>query len=148
MKYILITTAILSIFLFGGCVSQSTYETLQKENESLKYKIEQQQLDNGNLEKELNLYKDIPYGSLASFATAPVGGSFKRVSVVDGFSFVSKNPYIVLISPLSAYHNAIRHGADPSWAVATYLGGGSIVTGKAYLERWSPMQDSSFGEVK
>jgi hypothetical protein len=55
----------LSLLVCGGCVSKADYETLQKENESLKSEVAQLQLDNGNLTiefarifKELNLYKD------------------------------------------------------------------------------------------
>jgi len=77
MKYLLIVIAILGIFLFGGCVSQSDYNTLQKENESLKYKIEQLQLDNTycetwfsnyRLEKVDNLFaRDVSLNELALF---------------------------------------------------------------------------------
>lgn len=73
------------------------------------------------------------------------GLSTNTSTISNGKSFVLKNPYIVLISPLSAYHNAIRQGADPSWAVATYLGGGSVEVGRVYLQRWSPIQDNNFG---
>lgn len=94
MKYFLIAIVILSIFVLSGCVSQSTYETLQKENESLKIEVNQLTEDfnleqesnlsldayNIRLQKELELYKntfgtvqenvEIPYGRLEYTATS------------------------------------------------------------------------------
>jgi hypothetical protein len=77
MKYILIVIAILGISMFSGCVPQSTYETLQKENKSLKIENEQLQLNNTYCETWFNDYrlekadnpfaKDVSFSELVSF---------------------------------------------------------------------------------
>lgn len=53
MKRILFVLVVLCLLL-TGCVSQSTYETLQKENEDLKAKVEEQQLFLDAADKLLN----------------------------------------------------------------------------------------------
>lgn len=77
MKCFLLVIAILSFFLLGGCVSQSTYDTLQKENESLKAEVRQLQLQNANCETWFGNYrlekvdnpftKDVSLNELALF---------------------------------------------------------------------------------
>jgi len=80
MKRILFVLVVLCLLL-TGCVSKSTYETLQKENEDLKAKVEEQQLfldaaDKllNDFHKEIKLYKET-FGEVYEDVQPPYKGA-------------------------------------------------------------------------